>query len=447
MEYFMLLISYLEYVFWFILVFTIIVFIHEYGHYFVAKLNGVDIEKFSIGFGPALFQKIDKNNTIWQVCAFPLGGYVKFSGEMYSNNRENDNNIKLFMNKKPLQKASIVIAGPIANFLLSLVLFIFIFFFFGKNHIRPIVGSIDEGSPAAINEILINDKIVSINKIKIDNYHDYYAVIEGPLLGEVSLEILRNNNVINMKIIPKHINIKNFIGNDKKINYLGINPLIAPVVGKVIKNYPANLAGLLKEDRILKINGQDISDARQIIKIVKKSSNTSLNFTIERNNMLKVISITPVDLSGNNVSQIGVTFKKTRIKLDLYDSINLAFKSISEVTTKTLIAFSEILFGKRDHCEVGGPILIAKVSNDVANTDMISFIALIALISVNLGLINLFPLPLLDGGHFFTYISEFLIGKNINYNFFKVIQVIGVIIIFSFMAFSIINDIYCRILN
>jgi regulator of sigma E protease len=250
-----------------------------------------------------------------------------------------------------------------------------------------------------------------------------------------------------MKIIPKHINIKNFIGNEKKINYLGINPLIAPVVGKVIKNYPANLAGLLEEDRILKINGQDISDARQIIKIVKKSSNTSLNFTIERNNMLKVISITPVDLSGNNVSQIGITFKKTRIKLDLYDSINLAIKSISEVTTKTLIAFSEILFGKRDHCEVGGPILIAKVSNDVANTDMISFIALIALISVNLGLINLFPLPLLDGGHFFTYISEFLIGKNINYNFFKVIQVIGVIIIFSFMAFSIINDVYCRILN
>ena len=447
MEQLILLISYLEYVFWFILVFTIIVFIHEYGHYFVAKLNGVDVEKFSIGFGPVLFKKIDKNNTIWQVCAFPLGGYVKFSGDMYSDNGKTDKNIKLFMNKKPLQKASIVIAGPIANFLLSLVLFIFIFFFFGKNHIKPIVGSIDEDSPAAINGILINDKIVSINKIKVDNYNDYYAVIEDTLLREVSLEVLRKNNVINLKIIPKHIKVKTFIGNDKKINYLGINPLISPVVGKVVKNSPANLAGMLVEDRIIKINGKDIYDARQIIKIVKNSNNITLNFTVKRDNMLKFISITPLDFSGNNVSQIGVTFKKMRVKLDLFDSIDLAIKSISEVTTKTLVAFSEILFGKRDHCEVGGPILIAKVSNDVANTDMISFIALIALISINLGLINLFPLPLLDGGHFFTYISEFIIGKNINYNFFKAIQVIGVIIIFSFMAFSIINDVYCRILN
>jgi regulator of sigma E protease len=447
MEYLILLISYLEYVFWFILVFTIIVFIHEYGHYFVAKLNGVDVEKFSIGFGPVLLKKIDKNNTIWQICTFPLGGYVKFSGEMYSTNEKNNNNVKLFMNKKPLQKASIVIAGPVANFLLSLVLFIFIFFFFGKNHIKPIVGSIDEGSPAAIHGILKNDKIVSINKIKINNYQDYYAVIEETLLREVSLDVLRNNNVIKVKIIPKHINTKTFIGSEKKINYLGINPLISPVVGKVVKNSPADLAGLLDADRIIKINEENISDARQIIEIVKKSKNISLKFTIERNNLLKVFNITPLDLSGNDLGQIGITFKKMRMKLGLFDSINLAIKSISEVTIKTLLAFSEIIFGKRDHCEVGGPILIAKVSNDVANTDMISFIALIALISVNLGLINLFPLPLLDGGHFFTYISEFIIGKNINYNFFKVIQVVGIIIIFSFMAFSIINDVNCRILN
>jgi regulator of sigma E protease len=447
MEYLILLISYLEYIFWFVLVFTIIVFIHEYGHYLVAKLNGVDVEKFSIGFGPVLFKKIDHNNTIWQVCAIPLGGYVKFAGEMYPTNSSDNKNKKLFMNKKPLQKASIVIAGPVANFLLSLLLFICIFFFFGKNHINPIVGAIDEASPAAINGIFINDKIVSINDKTVYTYEDYYSVIEGNLLSKVSLEILRNNKILKIDIVPKHVNIKTFIGSEKKINYLGINPLIFPVVGKVIKSSPASNAGLLYKDRIVKINGKKIHDARQVIRIVKSSQDISLNFTIERNNILEVINITPKDLSGNNEGQIGITFKKIRVKLGLIDSINLSVKSISEVTSKTLVAFSEILFGKRDHCEVGGPILIAKVSNDIANTDMISFIALIALISINLGLINLFPLPLLDGGHFFTYISEYLIGKNINYNFFKVIQVTGVIIIFSFMSFSIINDIYCRVLN
>ena len=125
---------YFEYIFWFILVFTIIVFIHEFGHYIVARINNVDVEKFSIGFGPVLFSKTDKNNTKWQIGAIPLGGYVKFCGEMYSEskNKINSKNKNLFMNKKSLQKASIVFAGPAANFLLSFLLFIFIFLFFGQ---------------------------------------------------------------------------------------------------------------------------------------------------------------------------------------------------------------------------------------------------------------------------------------------------------------------------
>ena len=147
------------------------------------------------------------------------------------------------------------------------------------------------------------------------------------------------------------------------------------------------------------------------------------------------------------ITQLELLLIKNRIKLNLYSSIIVSLHSIYDVSIKTLIAFSEIIFGKRDHCEVGGPILIAKVSNDIANTDMVSFVALIALISINLGLINLFPLPLLDGGHFLTYISEFIIGKKINYKVFKVIQIVGVAIIFSLMSFSILNDIYCRVLN
>ena len=133
---------YFEYIFWFILVFTIIVFIHEFGHYIVARINNVDVEKFSIGFGPVLFSKIDKNNTKWQIGVVPLGGYVKFCGEMYSESKTkiNAKNKNLFMNKKSLQKASIVFAGPAANFLLSFLLFIYIFLFFGKNETPNIVG-------------------------------------------------------------------------------------------------------------------------------------------------------------------------------------------------------------------------------------------------------------------------------------------------------------------
>ena len=160
--------------------------------------------------------------------------------------------------------------------------------------------------------------------------------------------------------------------------------------------------------------------------------------------------ITPRVAFNNNgleIGRIGVTFAKERTKLNFIDAVKYSIVSFIDVTKKTIIAFVEIIFGKRDHCEVGGPILIAKVSNDIANTDFISFAGLIALISINLGIINLFPLPLLDGGHFFTFMVEYFRGQRVHYKIYKYIQYIGVLLIGSLMLFSIINDIYCRVLT
>ena len=443
--------NYFEYIFWFILVFTIIVFIHEFGHYIVARINNVDIEKFSIGFGPVLFSKIDKNNTKWQIGVIPLGGYVKFCGEMYSasTNQINSKNKNLFVNKKSLQKASIVFAGPAANFLLSFLLFIFIFVFFGRNETPNILGSIDKNSPAELNNLQVNDKVISINNIKINNFEDIYYFIENENLGSNTLlfKIKRNDEFLEFDLTPVSKSIETFIGSKKNINYLGINPLISPVVGKVLPGSPASFAGLKKNDKILKINNIKVEGARQIVDLVKANENKALNFLILRNNKEFIIEIIPKDLSNSGHPKIGITFKKNRAKLKPYESVKESLYNIFFISSKTLIAFWEILFGQRDHCEVGGPILIAKVSTDIVNTDYISFISLIALISINLGLINLFPLPLLDGGHLLTYISEFVIGKNINYNLFKIIQILGLIIIVFFMTFSILNDIYCRVLN
>ena len=442
--------NYSEY-FWFIFVFTIIVFIHEFGHYIVARINNVDVEKFSIGFGPVLFSKTDKNNTKWQIGVIPLGGYVKFCGEMYSVSKSqiNPKNKNLFVNKKSLQKASIVFAGPAANFLLSFLLFIFIFSFFGRNTTPNILGSIDKSSPAELNNLQVNDRVISINNIKINSFEDIYDFLENKNLGlnPLLFKIKRNDEFLEYNLTPEIKSIKTFIGSKKNINYLGINPLISPIVGKVLPESPANLAGLKKNDKILKINNIKIYGARQIIDIVKINENKILKFLILRNNEEVFLEIIPNDLNKSGQPKIGITFKKHREKLNLYTAVKEAFNNIFIISVKTLIAFWEILFGIRDHCEVGGPILIAKVSTDIANTDYVSFMALIALISINLGLINLFPLPLLDGGHLLTYISEFVIGKNINYNLFKKIQILGVVLIISFMTFSIFNDIYCRILN
>ena len=127
--------------------------------------------------------------------------------------------------------------------------------------------------------------------------------------------------------------------------------------------------------------------------------------------------------------------------------IKESFKNFFVIIYKTLIAFSEIVFGKRDHCEVGGPILIAKVSNEIGSQDLHSFFSLLAIISINLGLINLFPLPLLDGGHFFTYMYEFIYKKKVTKVFYKYFQSIGALLVIALMFFSVFNDIYCRVLN
>ena len=164
---------YLEYIFWFVIVFSIIVFIHEFGHYYIAKINNVKVDKFSIGFGFPLIKYKDSSDTIWQLCLIPLGGYVKFAGEMYpdeSQENEIKKNNKLFMNKTPLQKASIVLAGPLANFVLGIFLFIIIFISFGKNNTSPIIGSIDKNSPSEKAGLLKYDKILAVNQIEVSCY-------------------------------------------------------------------------------------------------------------------------------------------------------------------------------------------------------------------------------------------------------------------------------------
>ncbi len=453
MEIFTNLFFYIEYVFWFVFVFSIIVFIHEFGHYYVARLNNVKVDIFSIGFGPSLFNYIDKNNTKWQISVFPLGGYVKFAGEMYPEKakaKKEKYYKDLFMNKSSLQKASVVLAGPIANFVLGIFLFIIIFIFFGKNHTSPIIGHIEIDSPADKAGLLKNDKILLMNGNKIKSFEDVYSSLDDSIFEVIEFKIKRENKEIDINVYPEKKLIKTFIGSSREINFMGFEPLFKPLVSKVIKGSPAFNAGMQNNDIIVQINSKKTDSIREVISIIKVNADKKLDFLIKRNEVFINLQIKPnlvLNENGEKKGVIGIQFASERKKVDLFSAVLESIQNFLIIIKKTLIAFVEIIFGKRDHCEVGGPILIAKVSNDMANQDLVSFISLIALISINLGLINLFPLPLLDGGHFFTYLYEFAQNKQVTKAFYKYFQSIGAFIIISLMFFSIFNDIYCRILN
>ena len=444
---------YLEYAFWFILVFTIIVFIHEFGHFYIARLNGVKVERFSIGFGPPLLKYSDKNQTLWQICALPLGGYVKFAGEMYPTKiKDKKERFKkeLFMNKTALQKASIVLAGPIANFFLGVLLFMIIFIFYGKNHTNPVIGNIEKNSPAEKAGILKYDKILAINGNNINSFEEVSNLLEDALFTKVTVSIERTNNIYDIEIYPETKTVQTFIGSKRQINYLGLQPILKPIVSKVLDNSPAELGGLKTKDKIIEIDGMKILDIKEVIAIVENNIGNKLDFIVLRNLEYINLSITPksvINQSGKEKGVIGITFSRDRKKINFFKSIKESFKNFFVIIYKTLIAFSEIVFGKRDHCEVGGPILIAKVSNEIGSQDLHSFFSLLAIISINLGLINLFPLPLLDGGHFFTYMYEFIYKKKVTKVFYKYFQSIGALLVIALMFFSVFNDIYCRVLN
>ena len=443
---------YLEYIFWFLIVFTIIVFIHEFGHFYVARLNKVKVDKFSIGFGPPILKFKDSSKTIWQICLIPLGGYVKFAGEMYPEKLKNNDkiDIELFMNKTALQKASIVLAGPFANFVLGIFLFIAIFISFGKNYTQPVVGHISKTSPSEIAGILKYDKILSVNNIKVNSFEDISSILDDKLYKVINFKIKRNNTLYDLNVYPEKKIINTFIGSEREVNYLGIEPILNPLVRKVIDSSPAFKSGLKPKDQILEINNIKVFDVKEVISIIEKSPKKKLNFLVLRNNKYYNLDIIPelvITEDAEEKGVIGIQFSRERKRLNFFEATIESMKNFVLISVKTLIAFSEIIFGKRDHCEVGGPILIAKVSNDIASQDLVSFMSLIALISINLVLINLFPLPLLDGGHFFTYMYELANKKQVTKNFYKYFQIVGVIIIVSLMFFTIFNDLYCRVLN
>ncbi len=453
MEIFFKLFYYLEYIFWFVLVFSIIVFIHELGHFYVAKANKVKVDRFSIGFGKPLLKFKDSNNTVWQLCLIPLGGYVKFSGEMYpekSERKEKKINSELFMNKTSLQKASIVLAGPLANFILGIFLFVLIFVLYGKNYTSPVIGYIEKGSPSEVAGLQKYDKILEMNNNKIKSFEDVSNFLDDNIYEIISFKVDRNGNFFIVDVRPEIRVIETFIGSKREINFLGLQPILDPVIGKVLVETPAYYAGLKSKDKIIQINDKKVENIRDVISLIKENANNQLNFLILRDGEKINYDITPAlsyKKDGTEKGVIGVQFSQERKRLNLFAALAESLENFRIIIVKTILAFSEIIFGKRDHCEVGGPILIAKVSNDIGSQDLVSFLSLIALISINLGLINLFPLPLLDGGHFFTYMYEVINKKKVTKNFYKYFQTIGAFLIISLMFFSVFNDIYCRVLN
>ncbi len=357
----------------FLLLLSVLVFVHEFGHYIVAKICRVKVAEFSIGFGKQLWGKQDSSGTLWKISAIPLGGYCKFLGDTDAASSGNEASELSEEDKKyafafqnPFKKLAIVIGGPAFNYLFAIVVFTAILFSFGKMDFPPVIGSVIKGSAAEKAGILPQDKILTVDGRKVETFNEFHQEIQMNTSGTVALEILRN---------------------DKKI----------------------------------KLN----------VKLELIPLETELNQ--EQKPMLGVTSVTEVEFNP--------------IKLSFVESVKEASIKTWDITMMTLRGVGQMITGKRGTDDLGGIVRIAEMTGDISkSSSWIDFTIFMALLSINLGLINLFPIPLLDGGHVVIYIIEILCRREINEQVKEYIFKLGFFLLIALMVLATYND-FARLFN
>ena len=355
----------------FLILITVVVFIHEYGHYYFAKLYGVGVTDFSIGFGKEIFGFNDQSGTRWKFCAIPLGGYVKFFGDrnVFSQSEQEkllkqynkEDQKKLFVTKPLYQRSLIVAAGPFANFLLAIFIFSSIYMFAGKDFTPAQIQEVQIDSPAYVAGIKKDDIILSINNNKVQSILDVSTYINASSKELIDINILRNNNELLFQIKPKKVEGKDSLGNKANKKIIGIK--ISPLNNE--------------------FNKQKLGPATAIFFAVKETW----------------------------------------------------------FVTKTSLQFNFSMFkGKGDTTQLGGHIKIAKITGQVAQYGLVAFLSIMAYISISLGFINLFPIPMLDGGHLMFYAFEKVLGRPLKQKTQEGFFRIGLFLLFSLMFFTTFND-------
>ena len=355
----------------FLILITVVVFIHEYGHYYFAKKYGVGVTDFSIGFGKEIFGWNDKSGTRWKICWIPLGGYVKFFGDrnVFSqteqqkiiNQYSESDRKKLFILKPLYQRSIIVFAGPLANFLLAIIIFTIINLFVGKDITPAIIDEVQKDSPAFTAGFKKNDKILFIDNNKVESILEVSTFINTSTSEIIEFRILRNNQKLSIPVKPNLVEAEDSLGNLVKKRMIGIK----------------------------------------------------------------------LSIAGN---------KLERKRLGPSKAIYYSLKEVWFVITTSLNYLGKIIIGEGDSSQLGGPVKIAKITGQVAEHGIIPFLSIMAYISVSLGMINLFPIPMLDGGHLMFYFFEKILGRPLSQKTQEGFFRIGLFILFSLMFFVTFND-------
>ncbi|SEL90705.1 regulator of sigma E protease [Pasteurella skyensis] len=427
----------------FLFLICVLVAVHEYGHFLAARICGVRVLRFSIGFGKVLWQRVDKKGTEWVVSLIPLGGYVKML-----NDEEGFSDAERYDTKTVWQRMLIILAGPVANFIFAIFAY-WAVFISGVPTLKPVVGEVIPNTIVAQAKVPSEFEIKEVNGINVQSWEE----VALALIGNVgSSQVTLSGNIIEQHYSQNFtLDLSHWVFNGNKENpltSLGIRPkasVVEPIIKTVVKDSAAEQAGLKEGDKILQIN-QSPFDWRYLVKEVQKGDSVQLQ--IERNQQILRFDVQPLKSAKEARYVIGIAPKyqllseKYRTNLK-YDIITSLWKSLEKVTTliHTVIQFiGNLITGDLSLNNMGGPIAMAKGAVASAETGLIYYLSFMALISVNLGVMNLFPILPLDGGQFILLSIEAIRGKQISLYLQQKFQQIGMLFVMMLMVFALYND-------
>ena len=443
-----------------IILLGVIIGIHELGHFLAARKFNVHVIRFKIGFGKTLVSRFDKRGTEFSIGLLPLGGYVQMLGED-NPIQGKDSDLDNYSEEISYPQASlgaraiITAAGPIANFVLAVIAY-FLIFMIGVKDLVPIVGAVNDDSLAMQAGIEVGDRIVSIDNKEVVSLKDLNSLL-ALRIGETG-SILVNYKKPNSDLkYSESVNIEDWLSSELDqsiISSFGILPFIPPIVSSVQVGSPADKSGIESGDQIIRVGDNVIRTWYELVEEISSIPDKETSLTIKRNGTSFSVSASigsVQDELGMKIGRIGIARISSNeeipdeflviTKKGPIESFALGIKETYNFTVLILDSIGKMITGSISAENIGGPIQIAVLSGSAAKAGLVSFISMIALLSINLGLINLLPVPILDGGQLVLIAAEKIKGSPLSEGFVEFAYRIGLLLVIGLMAFAVFNDI------